>query len=346
MKAAILVESKHPLVVADITLPATLEYGQVLVKIQYSGICGAQINEIDAVKGEDKFLPHLLGHEGGGVVENVGPGVTVVKPGDHVVLHWMKGTGIQAPTPNYAWGKKKVNAGWVTTFSEYAVVSENRLTPIPADYDLLSATLYGCAVTTAFGVIHTDARAKAGESIVVFGAGGVGASVVMAAAVSGLSPIVAVDINDYKLSMATTYGATHTVNSKAADVKAAIAAAVGTCGADVVVDTTGINAVRELSYELTNATGRTILVGVPKKGDRMAIDSFPLHFDKVLTGSHGGDCDPSYDIPRLIRLERAGKLSVRPLITHVYPLDRINEAIASVRTGDVIRTAVSMTGTA
>ena len=111
MKAAILVKQKSPLVVDEVKLPNSLEYGQVLVRVHYSSICGAQLNEIEGVKGPDKFLPHLLGHEGSGVVEKCGPGVTKVKAKDHVVMHWKKGEGIQSPTPTYKWKNKKVNRG-------------------------------------------------------------------------------------------------------------------------------------------------------------------------------------------------------------------------------------------
>ena len=135
MKAAILVESNQPLIIDDIGLPQTIEFGQVLVDLHYSGICGAQINEIDAVKGPDKFLPHLLGHEGSGVVKEIGLGVSTANVGDRVVLHWRPSAGIQAPTPKYSWDGKTVNAGWVTTFNEQAIVSENRLTIIPDDFE-------------------------------------------------------------------------------------------------------------------------------------------------------------------------------------------------------------------
>ena len=134
MKAAILVKSKTPLVVEEVIPPDQLLPGQVFVKINYSGICGAQINEIDAVKGIDQHLPHLLGHEGVGTVLEAGPGVTTVKSRDQVVLHWRPSSGIQSSTPKYCWRGKKVNAGWVTTFNEKAVVSENRLTKIPKNY--------------------------------------------------------------------------------------------------------------------------------------------------------------------------------------------------------------------
>src|SRR6201987_4588177 len=125
--AAILVQSRKPLVVDEIVLPEALDVGQVLVKVLYTTICGAQINEIDAAKGPDKFLPHLLGHEASARVVEIGLGVTTVKPGDTVVLHWRPSQGIPCQPPTYQWRGKKLNAGWVTTFSDYAVVSENRM---------------------------------------------------------------------------------------------------------------------------------------------------------------------------------------------------------------------------
>jgi Zn-dependent alcohol dehydrogenase len=341
MKAAILVAQKKPLVLADIELPAKLEYGQVLVKVLYSGICGAQLNEIEGTKGPDKFLPHLLGHEGGAEVVDTGPGVTVVKKGDRVVMHWRKGAGIQAAPAKYLWKNKTVNAGWVTTFNEMAVVSENRVTPIPKGYDPAKAALFGCAVTTAFGVIHNNAQALSGESIVIFGAGGVGSAIIQAAYAAGLNPIVAVDVLPFKLKMAKEFGATHVVNGKTADTRNFVQKLFPS-GADIVVDTTGINAIRELSYELTAPAGRTILVGVPKKGDRMAIDSFPLHFAKRITGSEGGSCNPTYDIPRLVALEKAGRFSLDKMITKTYSLGQINQAIKAVKEGKVIRVGIKM----
>ena len=172
MKAAILIESKKPLVVSNIELPSSLTYGQVLVKIFYSGICGAQLNEIEALKGPDKFLPHLLGHEGSGIVEKIGEGVSTVKVGDHVVLHWRPSSGLQSATPKYDWNGKTVNAGWVTTFNEKAIVSENRLTTIPKHVNLKTAALFGCAITSGFGAVNNDAKVKIGQSVLIYGMGG------------------------------------------------------------------------------------------------------------------------------------------------------------------------------
>ena len=342
MKAAILTESKNPLVVADIDLPDKLESGQVLVDVHFSGICGAQINEIDAVKGPDKFLPHLLGHEGSGVVRKIGPGVSTVKEGDHVVLHWRPSSGIQSPTPKYNWNGKTVNAGWITTFNEQAVVSENRLTVIPDDFDMRIAPLFGCAVTTAFGVVNNDAQVKVGQSVVVFGTGGVGINIVQAAAMVSAHPIVGIDIIDKKLEMGKKFGLTHSVVGGEENVNDAILDIVGENGADVVIETTGNSRVIEQAYELTHPDGKTILVGVPIKGDKISIYSLPLHFKKVLTGSHGGEAIPDQDISRYIKLIKAGKLDLNGIITHERRLDQINDAINLVRNGDTGRVVIKM----
>ncbi len=342
MKAAILVESRKPLVVDTIAPPDCLEYGQVLVRVVCSGICGSQIGEIDAVKGPDKFLPHLLGHEGGGVVEETGPGVRYVKRGAHVVLHWRKGAGIESPTPRYTWGDRTVNAGWVTTFNELAVVSENRLTAIPKDVDLEVAALMGCAVTTGFGVVNNDAAVKIGESVAVLGVGGVGLNVVQGSALAGAWPIVAVDKHQSKLDMAGRYGATHLVNAAVQDARDEILKAVGPQGADAVVDTTGVAALIELAYEVTSPRGRTILVGVPPVGQKACIYTLPLHFEKRLKGSHGGDADPARDIPRYVNLYRRGRLDLKGMITHRFSLDDVNLAVETMRRGEAGRCLITM----
>jgi S-(hydroxymethyl)glutathione dehydrogenase / alcohol dehydrogenase len=340
-KAAILAQSRQPLVVDEIGLPDALGVGQVLVKVLHTTICGAQLNEIAAAKGPDKFLPHLLGHEASATVLETGPGVTNVKVGDTVVLHWRPSLGIQCAPPAYTWRGKKLNAGWVTTFNDHAVVSENRMTPIPASFDLKIAPLLGCAVTTAAGVIANDAQTKVGESVVIFGAGGVGLNVAQFAALAGAYPVVAVDIVDGKLKMARKFGATHTLNSaKGGDVAAEIRAIVGSKGPDKVIETTGVKEVIELAYDITHADGTCVLVGVPS--DKVTIYTLPIHFNKVLTGSHGGDAVPQVDIPRIVRLHEARRISFDGLITHEFPLEDINAALDLVRSGNAGRVLVNL----
>jgi S-(hydroxymethyl)glutathione dehydrogenase/alcohol dehydrogenase len=340
-KGAILAESRAPLVVDEFDLPDELAPGQILVKIHYTSICGAQFNEIDAVKGPDKFLPHLLGHEASGTVLEVGPGVTTKKVGDPVVLHWRPSQGIQSAPPAYKWRGKKLNAGWVTTFSDHAIVSENRLTVVPVSLDRKIAPLLGCAVTTALGVVNNDAKVKIGESVVVLGTGGVGLNIVQCANMVGAFPIVAVDVVDMKLEMARKFGATHILNSrKVADLGAALRDIVGAAGADKVLETTGRKEVIELAYELTHADGTCVLIGVPT--EKVTISTLPIHFNKILTGSHGGDCRPHIDIPRVVRLIEAGRMSLEGLITHEFSLTNINDAIAGARGGEAGRVLVNV----
>lgn len=336
MKAAILVQQKKPLVLADIEVPSLLP-GQVLVKIKASGICGSQLGEIDGVKGPDAYLPHLLGHEAGGIVQSIGPEVTRVKIGDHVVLHWRKGPGLEAAPAQYRWGRKTVNAGRVTTFNELAVVSENRVTPIPADVDFEIAALLGCAATTGMGVVHHDAKLKSGESVVVIGAGGVGLSVIQHARIAKAQPVIAVDRLDYKLKMAKHFGATHVLKGTPEQIRKKILKIVGTAGVDVAIENTGSVPMIELAYEITGPQGRTILVGVPKAGQRARIYTLPLHFGKVLTGSWGGGSDPAVDIPACLALFRNGSLKLKEMITHRFSLSEINTAIAKMREGKVGR---------
>jgi len=335
-KAAILEKLNSPLVLDEIeTQP--LVCGQVLVEIHRSGICGAQLNEIAGTKGEDRFLPHLLGHEGGGIVLEVGPGVTQVRPGDHVVMHWRKGVGIHAAAAKYQWGERTVNSGWVTTFTEHSVVSENRLTRISNDIPFEIAALMGCAVTTALGLINNLAQLKIGQSIAILGCGGVGLNVVQGAAMVSADPIIAIDIYDHKLEMARQLGATHMINSTKMDVGEEIRKVVGAIGMDVFVENTGIVKLIEQAYRLTSNKGKTICVGVPRHDQNVSIHTLPLHHGKVLTGCEGGDTNPVEDIPRYISLYQKGKLKLDHIITHRYPLDEINIALDKVRAGEVGR---------
>ncbi len=335
-RAAVLADQRQPLVLDELETPP-LRFGQVLVRIRCTGICGAQLNEIDGTKGPDRFLPHLLGHEATATVLEVGEGVAAVSPGDTVVCHWRKGRGNQAPTPVY--GSEtfgQVNAGWVTTFGELSIVSENRVTPIPADFDPEVGALFGCAVTTAIGVLNNDARLGIGESIAVFGAGGVGLNLVQFAALLAAHPIVAIDLHDHKLELARRLGATHTINARESDVAEEIRGIVGAAGVDVAIENTGVAEVIETAYEATSAQGRVVLVGVPSKSARKpSFYTLPLHFDKVLTGSEGGGSRPDVDIPRLVRLCEAGKLGFDGLVARRYRLEEINDAIADLRAGRI-----------
>ncbi len=336
--AAILVEQHQPLVLDEVELPA-LGFGQVLVETKVSRICGSQIGEIDGVKGPDKYLPHLLGHEGGGVVLEVGPEVTQVKAGDRVVMHWRPGKGIEPRPAVYSWRGQRCNGGAITTFNRFSVVSENRLTRVPAETDFEVCALLADTLTTGFGVINNDAEVKLGESIVIIGVGGIGLGTVLGARLAGAHPIIAVDVQDHKLAKAQEFGATHTINSKNGDFAAAAEAILGG-KADVVVDGTGQPAVIEQAFALAGPRGRCVGVGVMHHERKITLNTLPLHFGKILTGSQGGNSRPAEDIPRYVRMIRERRFDPLGFVSHRLPLEQINDGIDRMRSGEVVHAMI------
>lgn len=340
-QGAILEKSETPLTLANLEFSGPLLPGQVLVRIDYSGICGAQINEIDAVKGPDNFLPHLLGHEGYGEVIEVGPAVTTVTPGQRVILHWMQGSGIQSAPPSYKWGKQGVNAGWVTTLSQIAVVSENRCTPVESTLSPTLLPIFGCAATTAAGVVGKEAQVRLGESVVVLGAGGVGLLSIMAARASGAADIIAVDIAESRMGSAINSGATFALQSGGDhDLKSEIINKLGG-PPDVIIETSGARVMIELAYELAQPNGRAILVGVPRVDEPALIETLALHFGMVFTGSKGGSTEPARDIPRLVRAAEQGIFPVENIPITIFPLSEVNDALNALRAGEPGRMVVA-----
>ena len=334
MKAAILAVQGEPLVIDSVQLPGDLLPGQVLVKIHYTSVCGSQVAMIDGKRGKDPYLPHLLGHEGSGTVKEVGPGVRTVAQGDCVVLHCGVGEGIESETPNYQWQGKSLNAGWVTTFNQYAVVSENRLTPIPADFDMSLAPLFGCATLTGLGAIG-KAGIEPGSSVVVLGAGGVGLNLIQGATLVSAHPIVAVDLSDQKLNLARQLGATHCVNAKECDLSREIPRIVGDTLSDVVIDSTGHVEMLEIAYKLTRTDGVTMLISGPKAGYNVSLNPESLHFGRTVMGFQVlTESRPHHQIPRYIKLANAGKLKLQELITNSASLDDINTVVEKMRSGE------------
>ena len=341
-KAAVLTHLNAPLSIESLIVP-DLKVGQVLVKVIASGICGKQIGEINGQFGEDKHLPHLLGHEGGGVVDAIGEGVKNVNVGDHVVMHWRKGVGIEADPPTYftKYGKP-IGAGPVATFTEYAVVSENRLTSISIDIPFYVAALMGCAITTAFGLINNEAKLKMGQSIAVYGVGGVGLSIVQGASLVSAHPIIAIDKVDKKLEIAYNCGATHMLNTNVHDVEYEISRIVGK-GVDVFVDCTGNVDLISKAYKMTDSIGKTILVGQPYCDDELIIpDMLRNYGGKQLFASQGGFTNPTEDIPRYCKLFKHNKISTVEIATHFFTLDEINDALDVVRSGEAGRCIITM----
>lgn len=334
MIAAVLKGFNQPLELMGLW-PGRLDIGHVVVNIASAGICGAQIGEITGAKGPDPYLPHLLGHEGAGVV--VEAKGTKLKPGDHVVLHWRKGEGVDAPAPSYLTPDgKRIGAGPVATWAEQVIVSENRCTKIDDDIPFDIACLLGCAVTTGLGLITNEAKMIMGQSILVFGIGGVGASVVKGASMVSAYPITAVDIDAGKLSLAQQFGASHVWAFKNIERKSLLHPTIGCKGYDVVVDCTGNPQVVEMGMDLLCCGGKLILVGQPSFGQDLVFSSFRRHYNgKTMMDSQGGLTNPTTDIPRYLSLWRAKKLDLDSLITARFPLSEVNTAVAQVMAGKV-----------
>lgn len=341
MKAAVLETINAPLVVGNVE-PGPLLHGQVLVKILVSGICGAQLQEIAGHKGNAKFVPHLLGHEGCGIVEKIGEGVTTVKPGDKVVMHWRKGDGLESDFPSYTYKGKKMSSGKVTTLSEYSIVSENRLTKVPNDTPNDLCALLGCGLSTALGTIENEARLQKDESIMVVGVGGLGACHIQAAKLADAGPIIAIDIHDKK-ALAESLGASLFINSAKEDIRSVLEKS-GIKDVNVIVETSGSGASIRDTLPLLSGGGRYILVGQPKPGESVEILNAGHLFageGKTIKATQGGQFAPARDIARYIQ-EYGPRIDTTKLITHRTTLDKINEAITMMREGKAIRIVVDL----
>ena len=332
MKAAILEKIDAPLAVRDVEL-TELKFGQVLVKVLVSGLCGAQLHEIRGHKGNAKFLPHLMGHEGCGIVEEVGLGVTTVKPGDKVVMHWRLGEGMEAPFPNYVLDGKTISSGKVTTLSEYSIVSENRVTAIPPETPDVLAAMLGCSLTTALGIIDNECDLKFGETVAIIGCGGVGLNLIQAATMRSPLKIYGVDINRKMIDLTYIMGATLFTES-INDIENKL---------DVIIDTTGIPQVIGDAYNKLAPSGRLILVGQPAPGKSVELPNAVSMFDgtgKSVKATQGGGTIPHVDIPRYIDLASRGIIHYKQLHTDTFTLDEVNEAFDLLKSGSAGRIMV------
>ena len=301
-KAAILTEIDKPLEIMDLEVPK-LKSGQVLVDILYSSMCGTQINEINGNKGEDKYLPHTLGHEGYGKVTDIAYDVTKVRRGDHVVVTWIKGSGLESANIKYG----NVNSGKACTLSEYSVVSENRLVPFKVLEHLEEyAPLLGCCIPTGAGVVEHQVPRDA--KLLVLGLGGVGAASCIWAKKKFLKGIYGHDISESRKKI-LQFANVEEYNSNEVNY---------------VIDATGnINAFH-YGWECLSPDGTMIVVGNPPKNTEICIDPFDLIFGKSLEGSAGGGTNPDIDIPNYAcYLE-----SFKGIRGQIYDLTDINLAIS------------------
>lgn len=334
--AAVLVDPAAPLALMELGLPE-LAPGQVLVDVAWSGVCGSQLLEARGRKGPDRYLPHTLGHEGAGTVLAVGAGVTKVQPGQRVVMSWIKGDGAEVPGTRYEGPTGAVNSGAISTFLTRGVTCENRVTPIPDAMPLREAALLGCAAPTGAGIVLNTARPEPGSSIAIFGAGGIGLSAVLGAKLAEASRILVVDVVPEKLAQARALGATDGIDARQDDPVAAIRELTGG-GADVAIEAAGRRETMESALAaVRDGGGLCVLAGNLPYGERISVDPYDLIRGKRLVGTWGGESRPDRDIQRYVDHYLQGRLDLAALISREYPLTRVNEALADLEQGRVLR---------
>ena len=343
-KAAILYKLKKDLEIDYIEMPV-LKTGQVIVKIKKSRICGSQIGEIQGVKGVDKFLPHLLGHEGVGYVVETGQGVKKVKKDDKVILSWIKGEGIESEVPKYKLKNKIINAGFVTTFNEYAVVSENRLIKIENKIQDNLAVLCADVIPTGFNNISKLLQLKIGSNILIIGAGGMGLGTILGSYLSGANKICVVDKLKFKILNTVRYGSNmnfvydtsiNTVqNFKKFNLK------YGEIFFDYVVDFSGHPETMEWSIKLLKYDGVFLSAGVMRNDKKLSLNTLQINLGKKLIGSKGGGTSPDIEIPKFINLINQRKININNFFSHKDKLDNVNKLIKLHLNGKVINSMIT-----
>ena len=358
MKAAVCRAFNEPLVIEELTLEAP-QAGELVVDVKACAICHSDITYMDG--GWGGALPALYGHEAAGVVSAVGPETPGVQVGDHVVVTLIRACGqcfycsrgdrvmcettlplsTREPIKD-ATGAAVAQMMNVGSFADQVLVHHSQIAVMPKDVDFAVASLLGCGVITGVGAAINTTQIKPGESVVVIGTGGVGLNCIQGAALSGANPLIAVDVNDLKLEASKEFGATHVINSKtSADVAAEVRELTGGRMADHVLVSVGVGPAIEQGISLMGKGAETIIVGMPPSGVSTTFDPSWLAADSQrIVGSKMGSAQTPADIPQLVGLYRGGRLKLDELITGTYPLEEINEAIASVKRGEALRNVV------
>lgn len=353
MKAAVLREVGKPMQVEDVTL-AEPEAGQVLVRTAAAGVCHSDLHFLDA--SWPIRTPAILGHEAAGVIERIGPGVTYVEPGDHVVLLFVAFCGIcrfcTTGRPNLcADGRPRgrtIRIGdeeiapflGMSGFAEYMMVPESGIVKIRKDMPLDRAALVGCGVMTGVGAAINTARVAPGSSCAVIGTGGVGLNVIQGCALAGAERIIAIDVRENKLAMARKFGATHTIDASQEDPVAAVRALTAG-GVDYAFEAIGLPLAITQAFDMARRGGEAIVVGMAPFGSEVTISATAFLEEKVLRGCMYGSTRPRVDMPRIVDLYMAGKLNLDDLVSRRYPLEGINEAFDAMKNGEVARGVIA-----
>lgn len=342
MTAAVLEKCGQPLELLDLEIPK-LKRGQVLVKIAYSAICRSQLMEIAGNRGRDMWLPHLLGHEASGTVVDVGADVTKVSPGDDVILTWIKSSGIESDTPQYMHNGRTINAGPITTFSTYSIVSENRVVQKPDGLDMDIAVLFGCALATGSGMVLNELKPKATDSVIVLGLGGIGISALLTLLATGVKQVMAIDTDPQKIELAETLGVTAIRYESEESVVSSVRHFLPD-GADFCVEAAGATSTIELGFSLLNdRTGQLLFASHPPTGELISLDPHQLITGKQIRGSWGGATRPDEDVPLISKLFIEKKIPLTALTKDKFFLSDINSALDLFKGNKIIRPIIVTT---
>jgi len=337
--AAVLNQLNVPLEICSIQMP-TPGYGQILVKMHLSGVCRSQLMEARGNRGDDPYLPHLMGHEGVGEVLEVGKGVTKVSIGDRVILGWIKGSGIDAGGSVLKDSNDQdINAGPVTTFSEYSLVSENRLTKCPEGISDPFAVLLGCALPTGAGMVLNQIKPIQNRTVALIGLGGIGISSLIMLRHFSPKDIVVIDIESEKLQLAEELGANDTYLSNPDSINALRQNYPK--GFDYVIESAGRCDTIELAFELTHKQGICYFASHPPVGQKIKLDPHQLICGKTIKGTWGGGCNPDSDLERIAAIIKTMDIPISKLFSKIYSLNQINVAFQDLAQRKVIRAMVS-----
>jgi S-(hydroxymethyl)mycothiol dehydrogenase len=332
--------------------------GEAVVRIQACGVCHTDLHYREGGINDD--FPFLLGHEAAGIVESVGPGVSEVEPGDYVVLNWRAVCGscrsCRRGRPQYCFStfnatqKMTLVDGTVLSpalgigaFADKTLVAAGQCTKVDPKAPPAAAGLLGCGVMAGLGAAMNTGGVSRGDSVAVFGCGGVGNAAIAGARLAGAHTIVAVDLDDRKLAWAKDFGATHTVNASQTDAVEYVRSVTGGNGADVCIEAVGNPAVYRQCFEARDLAGTVVLVGVPNPTMTLELPFIEV-FGRggALKSSWYGDCLPSRDFPMLIDLYLQGRLNLDGFVSETIGLDGVEEAFHKMERGEVLRSVVVM----
>lgn len=359
IKAALLQQPRTPFVIEELTLDEPRD-GEVLIRVAASGVCHSDYHLVSGTTRHP--MPCVAGHEGAGVVEAVGANVTRVKPGDHVVMSWTPDCGhcyyclhgkpnlcetftdpiwagvMLDGTPRLHWnGQNVYHYCGLASFAEYAVVPQESCIPIRRDVPLKVASLIGCAVATGVGAAMFTAEVRPGDSVVVYGCGGVGLNIIQGAVLCGATTIIAVDTNETKMRLARQFDATHALMADDHALEA-IHDLTGGRGADHVFEAVGLPSIQEAALQAARPGGSLILVGLSPMGSGTNLPGAIItRQEKVIKGSYYGTVNPSRDFPLFIDMYVAGRLKLDQMISQEYSLDQINHAFDAMLGGEAAR---------